>query len=65
METKPTSFRLSTECREIIRRWADKLGVKDADVVEMWARVFDQNGMEVPPEYVTARRPRGRPPKDR
>jgi hypothetical protein len=75
METRPTSFRLSEECREILRRWAERLGVSDANVIEMWARVFDRTGMEVSADFVRVRasmderqaapgkRGRGRPPR--
>jgi hypothetical protein len=39
MDTRPpTSFRLSAECRKLIRRLAEALGVRDAAVVEIAVR---------------------------
>lgn len=38
VEKAPTSFRLSPECRQMIRDLAMHLGVKDAAVIELAVR---------------------------
>lgn len=37
-EKAPTSFRLSPECREYIRQIGQRLGIKDAAVIEIAVR---------------------------
>ena len=55
-ERNPTSFRLSPECRQFIRQIGERLGIKDAAVVEIAVRrLVEQELGELPP--TKAKRP--------
>jgi hypothetical protein len=72
-ERPPTSFRLSEECRALLRSIAQRMGIKDAAVVELAVRRLakEEMGWEPGPAPNSpraasgggARRPRGRPRK--
>ena len=44
-QRKPTSYRLSEECRQELRQIANKLGIRDAGAIEVAVRFFVQNGL--------------------
>jgi hypothetical protein len=51
VEKPPTSFRLSEECRLLIRRIGQPLGIKDAAVVEIAVRRLAERELTgAPPE---------------
>lgn len=73
-ERVPTSFRLSEECRRLIRELAEQLGVKDAAVIELAIRRMAQAESQLPPAKAATPpaagrkapgKPRPRKPQDR
>ena len=38
--------------------WSGALGLSDAGVIEVWARVIERDGFEVPPGFVKSQRSR-------
>jgi len=64
-EMKPSSFRLSAECRGAIRHIAETLGIRDAGAIEVAVRFFLRNGLEkfLGKEIPTPKR--GRPSKQK
>jgi hypothetical protein len=57
-ERPPTSFRLSPECRELLRRIGERLGIRDSAVIEIAVRRLAAQELEsVQTPKPTAKKP--------